>query len=256
MGKKGILFHAKHAYMPNSLGYCGPDENGTILGHLQDGKTGDDLVRTLQGFEAAYPFLRLIAKSSGNDVFDYSVPEAYWIGNGLLGSVDPADFQGFSRNELKGTGMRSLEASFKTLGGSAIPHHTYYVLGTYVGRQGDGPNLGNESAKKTAELMDNCRISWGEVRKVNKGELVVAHRPLVVGDAGLALDAPRERRVRYDPEVEPFGSVKSGDVVSIHWNYACEVLSRRQAINIGSYTARDLELANRLLSADRSRTRR
>ncbi|MDE1857547.1 MAG: hypothetical protein KGI26_00570 [Thaumarchaeota archaeon] len=250
--KDGILFHAKHAYMPNSLGYCGPDENGKILGHLEAGKGGEDLVRTLQGFEAAYPFLKLIARNSGREVFDYSVPEAYWIGNDLLGRVDPADFLRFSRGELKGNGMRNLEMSLKPLDGAGVPHHTLYVLGTYAGSAGDGPSLGNGAAKKVARLMDDCRISWGTVRRADREELVVLHQPLALGD-GLSLGAPAEKKVRYDPRVEPFDRVKAGDVVSIHWNYACDVLSRRQARNIERYTALDLTLANRLISADRSR---
>lgn len=252
MKKDGILFHAKHAYMPNSLGYCGPDEKGAILEHLEDGKGGEDLVRTLQGFEAAYPFLRLIARSSGREVFDKAVPEAYWIGNGLLGEVDPADFLRFSRVELKGTGMKNLGQSIGKLDGNVIPHHTFYVMGTYVGSQGDGPNLGNEGARKVAELIDNCRISWGTVKKVNKKELVVRYRPLGIGEGALSLSQPREKTVRYDPGVNPFGSVKAGDVVSIHWNYACEVLTQRQARNIARYTAADIALANGLISSGKT----
>jgi hypothetical protein len=253
--RDGILLHAKHAYMPNSLGYCGPDENGAILEHLERGEGGEELVRTLQRFEAAYPFLKLIARNSGREVFDFAVPEAYWIGNDLLTRVDPADFLRFSRSELGGTGMKNLQASFKSLGGNSMPHHTSYVLGTFIGSQGDGINLGNESAKKVAEAMDNCRISWATVLKVNKKEMVVRYQPLVIGEDGLALGPARDKRVRYDPRVRPFGSAKAGDVVSVHWNYACEVLSQRQARNIGRFTAADIELANRLLSCDKSGSR-
>lgn len=255
MRKDGILFHAKHAYMPNSLGYCGPDENGTILGHLEEGKGGEDLARTLRGFEAAYPFLRLIARNSGREVFDYAVPEAYWIGNELLSRVQGADFLRFSRGELKGTGMRNLQVSFSREGGTAIPHHSLYVMQTYIGTEGDGPNLSNAGAKKVAELVDNCRIAWGTVRKVNRDELIVSYRPLVVEQERLRLAVSKEKRVRYDPAVKPFGAVKEGDVVSMHWNYACDVLSQRQVRNIDRYTAADLGVANRILSSDRSRRR-
>ena len=143
MRTDGVLFHAKHAFMPNSLGYCGPDEDGTIREHLEDGTPGEGLVSALQGFEAAYPFLKLIARYAGTEVFDYSVPEAYWIGNGLLDKVRPEDFLGFAREELKGTGMKSLSGSFRDFG-EATPHHTLYVMGTYVGKGGDGPRLGED----------------------------------------------------------------------------------------------------------------
>ena len=252
--KDGVIFHAKHAYMPNNLGYCGPDGNGAIRGHLEEGKGGGDLLRILQGFEAAYPFLKLIARNCGREVFDYSVPEAYWLGNDLLSRVDPADFLRFSRRELRGTGMKNLQASFTYE--VALPHHTSYVLGTYVGSHGDGPNLSNDGANKVAGLMDSCRISWGTVRRVDNTELAVRYEPLVVVDGRLLLGASRVKKVKYDPRVKPFGNVKDGDVVSIHWDYACEVLTQRQALNIGRYTAADIELANRFLSSDRNQMRR
>ena len=256
MEKKGLLFHAKHAYMPNNLGYCGPDENGTILNHLEEAKAGDDLVRTLSGFEAAYPFLKLIARNSGREVFDYSVPEAYWIGNELLAKVDPSDFLGFARSELKGAGMKNLQTGFKVLRGEAVPHHSFYVMSTYAGGDGDGPTLSDDGARKVAELMDNCRISWGTVREVDGSELVVRYQPLVIEEHGLALAGPREKKVRYDPRVRPFGTVEPGDVVSIHWNYACEILSQRQARNINRYSLADIDLVNRAVSADPRRKRR
>ena len=62
---------------PNSLGYCGPDENGKILEHLHDSSVSEDLTTMLSKFEAAYPFVRMIAKSTGMSPFDKAVTEAY-----------------------------------------------------------------------------------------------------------------------------------------------------------------------------------
>jgi hypothetical protein len=249
MKESGILFHAKHAYMPNTLGYCGPDEGERIQQGLEEGKAGEDLVNTLQEFEAAYPFLKLIARNTGRGVFDYAVPEAYWIGNRLLEKVPVSDFYGFSHHELKGKDRESVRAVFKGLDGEALPHHSFYVMSTYAasGAAG-GPNLDNESAKKVAELIDNCRISWGKVKRVEAKELRVEFRPLVINEGRLALAPPRLKQVRYNPDVKPFGSVRPGDVVSLHWNYACDVLTSRQSRNITRYTAADLALVNRFLA--------
>lgn len=245
--RDGVLFHAKHAFMPNSLGYCGPDESGSIREHLEEGREGDRLLRTLQGFEAAYPFLKLIARNAGREVFDYSVPEAYWIGNRLLEAVAPADFYGFSRREMKGKGMKSLSGSFKDLDGGALPHHTFYVMGTYVGMGGDGPKLGEDKARKIAQLIDNCRISWGEVKGKSGGELRVESRPIVIGERGLSLGGVLTKRVKYNQLVKPFDRVEAGDVVSIHWDYACDILTARQLTNIERYTDADIRSANALL---------
>jgi hypothetical protein len=257
MKESGILFHAKHAFMPNSLGYCGPDERGRIQQDLEGGNSGEELVHTLEKFEAAYPFLKLIARSAGREVFEYAVPEAYWIGNSLLDRVPASEFYSFSHHELKGRDPNKVREIFKGLHGSAPPHHTFYVLSTYATSSvPDGPNLGNEAQKKIAELMDNCRISWGRVRKVGRSELQVQYRPVMVENGRLFLAPPSLKRVRYNPEVKPFASVKPGDVVSVHWNFACDILTRRQSANIAKYTAADVVLINRLLSSKAGRAKK
>ena len=254
MNKRGVLFHAKHAYMPNVLGYCGPEERGRILKGIEGGEAGYDLVATLKEFEAAYPFLKLIARNNGRDAFSYSVPEAYWIGNSLLERVPASDFHGFAQRELKGMGNERTRSALKRLGGPALPHHSFYVMSTYaVAGPGNGPDLSNEASKKIAALADNCRISWGNVVHVGSEELKVELKPLVIDDGRVALAKPVLKRVKYNPEVRPFDGVKPGDVVSVHWNYACDVLTPRQSRNIEKYTRADLRLVNRLTEDRRSR---
>ncbi|MDA4125038.1 MAG: DUF6390 family protein [Thaumarchaeota archaeon] len=254
MKEKGILLHAKHAFMPNSLGYCGPDDRGLILRHLEESRGGEALVSTLKEFEAAYPFLKLIARNTGREVFDYAVPEAYWIGNSLLDRVPVQDFHSFSHRELAGRDPREVKRVFGALGGQARPHHSFYVMSTYASSSvADGPNLANEKRAKLSELMDSCRISWGEVKSIGKRKLTVEYRPLVLEEDQIALSEPRQKKVDYDPEVKPFGSLKLGDHVSLHWNFACDVLSPRQLRNISKYTALDLVSTNLLLAARRRR---
>ena len=254
MRDSGLILHAKHAFMPNSLGYCGPDDRGRILQLLEQGRAGEGLLKTLQGFEAAYPFLNLIARNTGKDVFDRAVPEAYWIGNNLLERVPHSDFYGFSHRELRGKDPKKVRELFRNLDGSAPPHHTFYVLSTYAGSTvADGPDLSNEKEGKVAELIDNCRISWATVKQVRRNDLQVEYRPVAIREGTVGLAPLRTKKVRYNPEVTPFGSVKAGDVVSIHWNYACDVLSRRQTQNLTKYTEADLVLINRYLA---TRTRR
>jgi len=254
MKADGVLFHAKHAFMPNSLGYCGPDEKGQIQRDLEGDRSDEELVQTLQKFEAAYPFLKLIAKSAGRQVFDYSVPEAYWIGNRLLDLVPVSDFYSFSHHEIKGRDPKKVQEVFRHLGGTAPPHHTFYVMSTYATTVvPDGPNVTNEAKRKIAEVVDNCRISWGTVRRVGKDELQVEVRRVGLDDGGLSLTRPAVKRVRYNPEVKPFGTIKAGDVVSVHWNYACDVLTPRQTKNIARYTDADIRLVNRLMKSEEGR---
>lgn len=248
MKDSGILLHAKHAYMPNSLGYCGPDDRGRILQHLEEAKGGEDLVATLKGFEAAYPFLRLIAKSTGRDVFDYRVPEAYWIGNSLLDRVPTPEFYRFSHHELIGRDPREVKKMFKALGNAVRPHHSFYVMSTYASSSvADGPSFRADGRKKVEGLIDSCRISWGQVKEVGKKKLEVEYRPIRLTEDGLGLARAEVKKVEYNPEVRSFAAVKPGDWVTLHWNYACEVVTPRQLRNIAKYTDLDIRSANTLL---------
>jgi len=250
LNKRGILFHAKHAYMPNVLGYCGPEERGRILKGIEQGEAGEDLVATLKEFEAAYPFLKLIARNSGREAFDYRVSEAYWIGNRLLEHVPASDFHGFAQRELKGMGNERTRSALRNLKGPALPHHSFYVMSTYsLAGPGNGPDLSNEASRKIAELIDSCRISWGKVVQVGSEELKVRIRPLTIEGGRLSLAKPALRRVKYNQDVRPFGAIKPGDTVSVHWNYACDVLTPTQAMNIERYTDADLSLVNGLTKA-------
>lgn len=257
MKRDGIILHAKHAFMPNFLGYCGPDARGKIRQSLEGERTDDRLVQTLLQFEAAHPFLNLIAKATGREAFDYAVPEAYWIGNSLLSRVPVSDFYGFSHHELPGKDARSVREAFKAIGGNAVPHHSFYVMSTYaMSGAADGPNLDNAAESKVGQLLDSCRISWGKVKVVKRNELQVEYRPVIAEAGRLELAKPKLKVVRYNANVRPFDSVKNGDTVSLHWDYACDVLSARQSKNIAEYTGRDLRSVNGFLDAKSRRLRR
>ncbi len=239
--RAGILLHAKHALTPNGLGYCGPDQNGKILDHLHGSKAGDDLVSVLSKFEAAYPFIRMIGESTGRDPFDYSVTEAYWIGNSLLDRVAPTNFFEFASRDLKSKmGRSEAKTLFRDPGFVPKPHHSFYVMSLFA-RSGPSP-----TGDKLLKLMDSCRISWGEVSSVKGRELLVRSSPLRLSGGRLALAPPRTERVAYDPEIPGFSRVKAGDWVSLHWNFASERLTGRQVKNLRKYTLYDIAASNRL----------
>lgn len=244
----GILLHAKHAFMPNALGYCGPDDRGSILRHLQDSSSTPELLDVLASFEAAYPFIRFIAKSSGLAPFDYSVPEAYWIGNGLLDRTPPPDFYSFSHAQLPKRRRAEVKRVFDSLGPKAKPHHTFYVMSTYASSSvADGPSLSTDGARKVEALIENCRISPGRVTKTGPKEIEVRYRPVRLVDGTLRLGGPSLKKVAYDAGVHPFEGIQAGDWVSMHWNFACEVLSGAQARNLSRYTLSDIASANTLI---------
>lgn len=96
--------------------------------------------------------------------------------------------------------------------------------------------------------IDSCRISWGRVTAVEPGELVVDRAPIVLRDGALSLGPSRVERVTCMLDGSGFvASATVGDVVSIHWSWACEVLEPAQASSLERYTAHHLMLASHTL---------
>jgi hypothetical protein len=245
----GTLFHAKHAFMPNKLGYCGPDDRGMILRCLQESSINEKLISTLKNFEAAYPFIHLIGKSNDREPFDRKVTDAYWIGNDLLENVATEEFYNFTLNELKKKNGEEIRSLFLNLRDKAIPHHTFYVISTTMNVISDFHHTSSPDPKKISETMDNCRISCGKVLKVEGDRLRVRHRPLQIVDAKLSLGPEKTKKIEYNQNVPPFGRIAPGDYVSIHWNFACDILSKTQVQNINAYTRSGIESANLFLRA-------
>lgn len=252
--RAGELLHTKHAFPPNSLGYCGPDVRWKIQDYLHSHTEGDGISSVLKRFEAAYPFVKMIGKSNGRDPFDFHVTEAYWLGNSLLDNVEPADFFNFAQQDLslsrkmvgKKDGMGNDEAKsvFRQLGNLAKPHHTFYVLGMYA-----RPTVKSGTEDKLLKLMDSCRISWGRVLEVNRDTLIVERPSLVLKEGGLSLSRPKRREIRYDPEIQSFSNIRTGGWVSIHWDFASERLTTRQLENLKRYTALDIKATNKLVAS-------
>ena len=245
----GALLYASHALQPNSLGYCGPDENRKILEALHESSVSEGLISTLTRFEAAYPFVKMIAESSGRQAFDRKVTEAYWIGNSLLEAVNPAEFYQFTKNVLgpsrrragKREGMTSASSAsvFKKFGEKARPHHTFYVVALHDNSQGSP-----EVERKILGLMDSCRVSWGKVLVAKKSTLVVERPSLEVSGGRLALTPPVRAEVRFDPAIPSFAGIAPGDHVSIHWNFASSRLTPTQLKGLEKYTGLAIDVAN------------
>jgi len=237
----GTIKFARYAFMPNKLGYCGGDDNRTLFDYCAATHTDPGLIIILQKFEAAYPYLKLIASSNHiPDAFDARVVEAYWLGNELLDRVDLTQFY----NSLRERFAKRLNP--KTLGHllskpplGARPFHNFHVFDVHSHTGMLGHSL---------ETMENCRIGWGRVKEMEATNLVVEHQPLVLECGKLKLGKPREKRVLRQLNGTGFiTDCQIGAFVSFHWDWACEMLSPRQVQNLERYTRYHLELANQTL---------
>jgi uncharacterized protein DUF6390 len=124
---------------------------------------------------------------------------------------------------------------------SARPHHNFHVFDVYV-RAG---LMRNERADIAIEAMDSRRISWGRVAAVEDADLLVERSQLVLAGGKLTLSETRPFRASRQLDGRGFvDDVKVGDVVSIHWNWACDVLGPAALARLGRATQRSLALAN------------
>lgn len=242
----GPIRFARYAFGPNRLGYCGPDEAGELFQQATIGREIPRLRELAAQFEGAYPYLRLIAQSSGMaDPLDAAVVEAYWLGGGLLANVRARAF-GESldtrfRARLRGDGWRWLGSKPEA---GAVPNHAFHVLDVF-------PRLGfmrTGEMDRVVEVMDSCRIRWGRVLERDGDSLVVSAVPLEMVDGKLRLGPPRAQQIRG--WVDGTGFVEDaapGDVVSIHWDWACERLDAERLAALRTATERELRLANQTI---------
>jgi hypothetical protein len=242
----GPIRFARYAFGPNSLGYCGPDEAGELF---QQATVGHDLARLRElaaQFEGAYPYLALIARSSGvADPLDSAVVEAYWLGGTLLGNVRVRHFGESLEQRFK---ARIRADGWRWLGGKpeagALPNHAFHILDVF-------PRVGLIRTGETdpaLEVMDSCRIRWGRVLERDGDALVVSAVPLETFGGQLRLAPPRIERIRG--WVDGTGFVEDaapGDVVSIHWDWACERLDAARLAALQKVTERELRLANQTI---------
>ena len=87
------------------------------------------------------------------------------------------------------------------------------------------------------------------MKRVGKDTLTVERMPLELQGGSFSLAKPVTRSIRFDREIPPFGRVKPGDWVSVHWGFACEVLTPQQVRNAKKYTDIDIAGINAVLRA-------
>lgn len=238
---EGTLRFVRYGFMPNRLRYCGGDDNRTLFDYGIAGTTDRGLQQLLVQFTGALPYLKLIARANGlADPFDARVVEAYWLGNELLERVEMRQlYDSLIERFEKQLQGRTRELVLGKVPAGARPHHSFHVLDIHS-RVGELP--------MTMHTLESCRVSWGKVQQVDGGELVVQRQPLVLREQKLMLGSPTLERVVRQVDGRGFAdTAQPGDWVSIHWGWACEVISERQQAQLERYTRYHLELANQTL---------
>ncbi len=236
----GPQLFARYAFMPNRLTYCGGDDHRALFDYCLAGVTDAGLRDLLRKFTGAMPYLRLIAECNAIlDPFDARVVEAYWLGNDLLRGVETRALYDSLRARF-GRQMRArdLELVLGKAPAGAHPHHSFHVLEVC-------PRIGWPQA---LSFMDKCRISWGKVVSLDGSMMIVEGMPLVIAGHRLALGSPEQRAVNREIDGSGFvNTARTGDWVSLHWGWPCQVLSPRQVAHLERWTLYHLDIVNETL---------
>jgi hypothetical protein len=234
------LLAARFSFMPNRLGYCGPEENPALLDHLVDNASDRGLEQVLARFAGAFPYYSFIAAANGiPDPLDLRVVEAYWIGNALLERVDAADLSRHVEERFhRRLPRRVMQSMLQHVPAGARPHHNFHVFSLPI-------RTGRLEMPHSLETMDECRISWGVVRAEHGDSLLIERQPLRREGDDLILGPDEPRSVQRGFDGKPLlGQVAPGDVVAVHWGCACCVLTDRQLRYLKHFTRTHLALAN------------
>jgi DNA-binding transcriptional ArsR family regulator len=238
----GVLRFIHYGFMPNRLGYCGPDENRRLFDHGVAGDADRSLLPSLSRFLGPLPYLRAIAAGAGiRDLFDERVVEAYWIGNDLLGQFASHQLYDALRERFRRElPPRMMDLIASKIPAGALPHHSFHVFDVWlrVGRL-DGDVIAT---------LDHCRISWGKVTSVDGPTVGVERSPLVFHEGKLRLAPPEVVYTTRLMDGRGFVTeLAPGDIVSLHWGWVCERLSDRQAQDLERYTGHHVRLANQTI---------
>jgi len=255
MDKQGLILCSKYAISPNSLGYCGPDENESLSQHLEENLVDKEVNHILSEFETMYPYLQLIAKENRiRDPFNQKVVEAYWLGNFLLNNVHKSDYLSFLQEKLS-MEKKVIKKDFQKIKEKLsrypfLPQHTFHVFNIFK-------KMSKDISLQTLAAMDECRIGYGKIIKKLKIKsqndnskfknniiLSINTQPLKFGDL-LQLGDVVKREIKTDFENNRLiDELKSGDWVSFHWGQVCDKLTEIQVKNLNYYTQQAINFFN------------
>ena len=238
----GVARCARYAFGPNRLHLCGPDMNREVLAYINEGITDQGLNNILKNFQTLFPYLKQIAHANHiKDPLNNLVVEAYWLGNNLLNTIPPKTFYKHLTENFhlkKRLNSKTFDHLKNKLSLGALMHHSFHVFNIW--KRTDQLNENH-----TLNNMDNCRISCGKVLTIDGPIITVSRQPLLLINNQLTLGSPQSTKIIRQLEGSSLiDEVAVNDILSIHWNQPCEIITSKQAKDLAHYTNLSLSLAN------------
>lgn len=220
MSAEGALQFARYAYPPNVLGYCGPEGAEQMMVPGAEA----EIERRARQFDGAWVYLEFLAEALGvEDPLAAEVVEAYWIGSDRLDAVDPAALV----DRLERSFVGQVGGTWRDSASRARAHHSYQVFEVYPWA---GMLRAGLPSGPAVDVLDRCRIRSGVVRDVEGEWVTVTSSVLGWDGARLVPQAPGVERAQWSIDGQAQIAVPAvGDVVSLHWDWVCEVLTADQA---------------------------
>ncbi len=245
MDTKGLLLCARYSSAPNFFGYCGPDENASLIDHLKQKVADKEIKVILSQFDTLYSYLKLISRENKIvDPFNQKVVEAYWIGNVLLDRISNRDYVYLLQEELdlekKMEKIKFQKLKAKVFSTKIYPHHAFHVFNIFK-------RTGHVNSNHTLETMDQCRISFGKLKAQNSKlkTVLVKTKQLTINNQQLVMGKVVDKELKIDYKGKSFiKNLKVGDWVSFHWGFVCDVLTERQVKNLEFYTQKAIDFYN------------
>lgn len=240
----GHRVFAQYAHAPNALGYCGPPGSERLQAVACGGAPDTDVVCLAKQFSGAWPYQEVIARLAGiPDPLDESVVRAYWTADELSDRIDRAEFGVQLLARLASQAGQYWKHLTEDLLGEAAPTHNFHVFAVYPWSR-----LLHTGMPQPLQVLDSCRIRWGEVVGLDHDRAVVRSRRLQWDGTRLSLgpeqDDPADYRV---PEGAFVAGLTVGDHVALHWDFVCDRLDADRVGRLRRQTEWQLAQTNQRL---------
>lgn len=239
----GPVLFVRYAFAPNSHGYCGPNDSAGFLEYGLSRAIDPGFRLMAQAFSGAWPYLELIAGSTGiRDPLDRRVVEAYWVGNALLDRIGARNVGNSMEERFRARTGPRFGNLVEGVEAGGVPHHSFHVFCIYpwIGLLGE-----DRHADQALTVLDRCRIRWGRILALHGDRAVVESQALDWTGRRLVLKEPAtETVVRAVDGTGLAPDLTVGDWVSMHWEWICDRLGPRQLAALRAYTDQHLAMVN------------